>query len=100
MMPAHKPTSRLKLFVFKFLGATLSVVCALAIAEIVVRVTNYRPGTMDANMYVATANPLLAYRLRPNYAGISSGSEVKVDADGNRIVNPSYQSIHSEPNVK
>jgi hypothetical protein len=49
---------------------------------------------MDPNMYGSTANPLLPYRLRSNYDGFCAGSDVKTDADGNRVIIPSYASLH------
>src|SRR5438552_257146 len=65
---------------------------ALGIAEVLVRLSNYRPGTMDPLMYVANPNPLLPYRLQANYRGYCAGGEVHTDNDGNRRVSPTYPS--------
>jgi lysophospholipase L1-like esterase len=63
------------------------------IAEAGLRAINYRPGIMDPDMYVANPDPLLPYKLQPNYQGYCAGQEVKTDAQGNRLVTPSYKEL-------
>ena len=79
----------------KLLSIVISVFFSLAVAEILLRATSYRPAIMDPNMYVAHSNPLLPYELRPNYDGYCGGSQVRTDADGNRVVSPDYGSLYA-----
>lgn len=79
-----------RLRTFRILVLTGSVVFALALTEILLRVLDYRPGTMDPKMYVANADPLLPFKLRPNYEGYCAGRATHTDADGYRIVIPNY----------
>ncbi|HBB86415.1 MAG TPA: hypothetical protein DC047_02235 [Blastocatellia bacterium] len=49
---------------------------------------------MDPDMFVKNDNVLLPYKLRPNYQGYCAGKEVRIDADGYRTVQPSYDELH------
>ncbi|MGH9883285.1 MAG: SGNH/GDSL hydrolase family protein, partial [Pyrinomonadaceae bacterium] len=88
---AIRNSSRLRLLRLFSLGGSLLL--ALLVTEIGLRAFNYRPGTMDPDMYVANQNQLLPYRLRPNYKGYCAGREVETDAEGNRLVSPSYAAL-------
>ncbi len=82
----------------RLLAATISFLFALTISEISLRAFNYRPGTMDPDMYVGNENNLLPYKLRPNYQGYCAGREVNTDRDGYRIVRPGYDELTASKN--
>ncbi len=88
-----------RLLKMRVIVATLSVLFALAISEIALRAFNYRPGTMDAEMYVGNDNEQLPYKLRPNYHGYCAGEEVNTDGDGYRIVSPTYDELFANKNL-
>lgn len=77
----------------RLLAVAISFLVALSISEISLRAFNYRPGTMDPEMYISNENELLPYKLRPNYQGYCAGREVSTDEDGYRIVSPSYEEL-------
>src|SRR5436190_14352791 len=77
----------------KLIALTISTLFAAAICEVLLRLTNYRPGVMDPAMYVANQNPLLPYRLQSNYQGYCGGSQVTTDDEGNRRVSPDYAAL-------
>lgn len=89
--PMTKKKSRAS---FKLLALVLSLVFALLVSEVSLRAFNYRPGTMDPEMFVKNDNVLLPYKLRPNYQGYCAGKEVRIDADGYRAVQPAYDDLH------
>jgi len=84
----------------KLLLISVSVVFALLVSEITLRALNFRPGTMDPRMYIANADPLLPFKLQPDYHGYCSGHVTNTDHDGNRIITPSYGDIRKgrQPN--
>ena len=70
---------------FKLLTLALSLLFALLVSEVTLRAFNYRPGTMDPDMFVKNDNPLLPFKLRPSYQGNCAGKDVKiVSIDGTR----------------
>ena len=73
----------------------ISLALALVVSEVTLRGFNYRPGTMDPEMFARNDSELLPYKLRANYAGYCAGREVKTDVDGYRIVQPSYDQLHA-----
>lgn len=82
----------------RLLALASSLLLALGLAEFELRLVNYRPGTMDSEMYISNQNELLPYRLRPNYSGYCAGSEVRTDAEGYRLVTPSYKNLRPAQN--
>jgi hypothetical protein len=83
----------------KLLTISVSLLFALLVSEVTLRAFDYRPGTMDPYMFVKNDNPLLPYKLRPNYEGHCAGKEVRIDSDGHRIVQPSYEDLQNgKPN--
>src|SRR2546423_15033677 len=85
-MPAGKFLSRRNKF--KILAFSGALLVGLAASEVFLRLINYRPAVVDPNIYVANQSDILSYKLRPNYDGYYLGQEVKVDADGYRVVSP------------
>jgi hypothetical protein len=79
---------------FKLLAVALSLLFALLLSEVTLRAFNYRPGTMDPDMFVENNDALLPYKLRPNYQGYCVGRAVRIDADGYRAIQPSYDELH------
>src|SRR5688572_27380271 len=77
----------------KLLAAGVSLLFALVVSEVSLRALDYRPGTMDPEMFVRNDNELLPYKLRANYEGYCAGKDVKTDADGYRIVEPGYETL-------
>jgi hypothetical protein len=71
---------------FRTVSICLSVAVALVGCEIFLRLINYRPATVDPEIYVANKNDLLPYKLRPTYDNYYLGERVTVDADGYRVV--------------
>src|SRR5882762_6776649 len=80
---------------FRLLTVAISLALALVGSEITLRAFNYRPGTMDPEMFVSNDSELLPFKLRANYQGYCAGSEVRIDAEGYRIVKPSYDQLHA-----
>lgn len=70
--------------------AALVVVSLLAAAslEALLRLSGYRPPLSDRRLFVAGADDLLPYRLRPGYRGMHIGRPVTIDAQGERAVRP------------
>jgi hypothetical protein len=89
-----------RLRTFRLLALAGSVVFALVITEIFLRMLNFRPGTMDPAMYIRNDNELLPFKLQPGYQGYCAGRAVTIDADGNRVVRPSYNDLHREGKAK
>jgi hypothetical protein len=85
---------------FKLLAVVLSLLFALLVSEVTLRAFNYRPGTMDPDMFVKNDNALLPFKLRANYEGYCAGREVRIDADGYRAVQPSYDQLHVGKDAK
>jgi hypothetical protein len=81
---------------FKFLVLAASLLFALIVSEVSLRAFDYRPGTMDPEMFVKNDNALLPFKLRPNYQGYCAGKEVKIDADGYRVVQQSYEELYKD----
>jgi len=77
----------------RLLAPACSILLTLGLVELELRWINYKPRIMDAGMYVANEDPLLPYRLQPNYSGICAGSEVRTDAQGNRLIVPSFKEL-------
>jgi len=73
----------------------ISLALALLGSEVTLRGFNYRPGTLDPEMFVKNDRALLPFKLRANYQGYCAGKEVKIDADGYRIVQPSYDQLYA-----
>ena len=73
----------------------ISLALALVASEVTLRGFNYRPGTMDPEMFAGNDSELLPFKLRANYEGYCAGKEVKIDAYGYRIVQPSYDQLHA-----
>lgn len=84
----------------KWLAVVLSLVFALLVSEVSLRAFDYRPGTMDPDMFVKNDNALLPYKLRPNYQGYCAGKQVRIDADGYRAVQPTYDDLHVGKHTK
>jgi hypothetical protein len=76
---------------FAVITVFLSLVVAVVLAEIFLRLLDYRPSFFDKDMYVANADTLLPYKLRPGYEGIYAGGKVTVDESGYRLVRAAYR---------
>jgi hypothetical protein len=87
---SQQPRTRLKTWTLRLLTLGISASLALVVAEVGLRAFNYRPATMDPDMYVANQNQLLPFKLQSNYNGYCAGREVHTDVDGNRVIVPSY----------
>lgn len=83
----------------RLIALIVSLAFAIAVSEITLRAVNYRPATMDPEMYVKNDDLLLPYKLRPNYRGYCAGQEVNIDADGYRVVDPNYNDVVTNRNV-
>jgi hypothetical protein len=83
----------------RLIALIVSLVFAIAVSEITLRAVDYRPATMDPEMYVKNDDLLLPYKLRPNYRGYCAGKEVNIDPDGYRVVNPNYHDVVTNRNM-
>lgn len=68
--------------------AGASLLFALLLSEIGLRVLSYRPAMLDRAMFVTTGDTLVPFKLRPGYSGWYAGGYVTVDSVGNRTVRP------------
>lgn len=84
---------------FKALALLLCLAVFLLISEVLLRIINYRPAIVDPGIYVAVNNPLLPYKMMPNYDGNYLGQQVKTDAEGYRVVSPSTQLTQPQPSA-
>ncbi len=71
---------------FALITVFLSLVIAIVLGEILLRLIDYRPSFFDDDMYIANADSLRPYKLRPGYEGIYAGGKVTVDEKGYRLV--------------
>lgn len=81
---------------FKFLTVLMSLIIGSVAFEIFLRAINYHPMLVDPNIYLANNNPLLPYKLKPNYDDYYLQQEVKIDGDGNRMVSPDPKLLPAE----
>lgn len=72
--------------------AAAAAFVALAVCEIALRLSGYRPVLTDRDLYVANDSPLLPYKLRAGYRGPYLGQEVEIDGAGWRIMRPATES--------
>lgn len=68
--------------------AGASLLFALLLSEIGLRVLGYRPAMLDRAMFVTTGDSLVPFKLKPRYSGWYAGGYVTVDSGGNRTVRP------------
>lgn len=85
-----------KTFFSKFFIVVGSLIIAILIVEIVLRIMDYHPRFMELDMFVEQENVLLPYKLRPNYEGYQIGKSVTIDSEGNRVIKTTQNKVGNQ----
>lgn len=75
----------------KLLLLVASVLFAIVLSELALRLSGYQPSVIDPHMFQSHNDELLPYTLTPAYTGNYAGGSVHIQADGTRVVVPQCQ---------